>query len=766
LGSIAKFAGATDLSFRKTAGDATFKFVSELIDLGISARQELGETVCAAEILDRFSEKAVRTMMIRVANEQFETHLAQLEEVRFVNLSVDSGTVHSLTAIHCLVSNPFSLQRPIVFDLCPNFNFTKSDYASLFQEVIHKLTVGGESARFAHSPVGRIVISAVVIDNLRAQAAGFAMFQAMNPQHAAIVHLHCFAHMLNLVISSPRDADCFSHLVSRLFPFHVILRKRAARTFLGKICPSLIPSRWLYMVDILDFFLQNRRQINSYLLIQHELDPFIPLSIPKEFFELHAILLPFHIMLAAVESRDCTLSEIVPLFREVQANVRTVFGVLDTETSKQILHIILARFYARLLTNNYQEAIAAYLLTPLGRDELRTEQEGYHTIRMDVRLPIWRPARDSRSERTFETTIVELTNAILNARVLRDAWPDPWQDADPEAINEDADPSLDDLESRSEDDDEPEEESENDDTDETQDPRDENEGILRSLTMPGLSALSQQYARTLQQFKAQSLQSLLSFSVYRDLYTTAERFLVDYGRRIDPETRQSESVIRQFRDDWLFGDPNRLPFRWETETDPNLIWRRAHLSEEWMNFADLALRLISISTSEADCERSLSIQRDIVGAHGTQYKTPSLAARLRLHEPGRTKHPAGSPALIKPIPSVRDRRDAQEHQLSVEKQDDVLAAELSSDSGQSGANRPFKTGDLYLYSPDSSRSGVLARVICECGDDAILLMGEHDSRLYQVQKANLRLVGEEETSAEKSIQDQRPVEGFAPQEKT
>jgi hypothetical protein len=53
----------------------------------------------------------------------------------------------------------------------------------------------------------------------------------------------------------------------------------------------------------------------------------------------------------SVESRDYTLSEIVPLARQVHANWQKIFGVLMTDTGKEILHLIVARFMARLLTN-------------------------------------------------------------------------------------------------------------------------------------------------------------------------------------------------------------------------------------------------------------------------------------------------------------------------------------------------------------------------------------------------------------------------------
>jgi hypothetical protein len=76
------------------------------------------------------------------------------------------------------------------------------------------------------------------------------------------------------------------------------------------------------------------------------------------------------------------------------------------------------------------------------------------------------------------------------------------------------------------------------------------------------------------------MQRLLALRVYRNIYSTAERFLVDYAARIDPRQNTANYVIGYFRDRWRFRDPDRLPFRSHSEIDPNMIWREAHLFEE------------------------------------------------------------------------------------------------------------------------------------------------------------------------------------------
>jgi hypothetical protein len=60
LNSVATFSGSTDFRFRKPAGDAPFKFVSHIVDLGISIQHEISPTARAADVLDRFSITALQ----------------------------------------------------------------------------------------------------------------------------------------------------------------------------------------------------------------------------------------------------------------------------------------------------------------------------------------------------------------------------------------------------------------------------------------------------------------------------------------------------------------------------------------------------------------------------------------------------------------------------------------------------------------------------------------------------------------------------------
>jgi hypothetical protein len=94
--------------------------------------------------------------------------------------------------------------------------------------------------------------------------------------------------------------------------------------------------------------------------------------------------------------------------------MRRLSSVIVIESSMQILHTILARFTARILTKNYEESIAACCLVSLGLQELSEQQAGEQTIRSIGELPVWNSVRIAEAQTCFETTIVTLATVISN----------------------------------------------------------------------------------------------------------------------------------------------------------------------------------------------------------------------------------------------------------------------------------------------------------------------------------------------------------------
>jgi hypothetical protein len=63
---------------------------------------------------------------------------------------------------------------------------------------------------------------------------------------------------------------------------------------------------------------------------------------------------------------------------------------------------------------------------------------------------------------------------------------------------------------------------------------------------------------------------------------------------------------------------------------PGPIWWNAHQYDDWRDFAEIAMQIVTLRTSEADVERIISIQRDLDSLKGTQYSHRTLGNRLPL----------------------------------------------------------------------------------------------------------------------------------------
>jgi hypothetical protein len=118
---------------------------------------------------------------------------------------------------------------------------------------------------------------------------------------------------------------------------------------------------------------------------------------------------------------------------------------------------------------------------------------------------------------------------------------------------------------------------------------------------------------------------LLTHDIYSPIYDRASAFITEFATKIGMTDNASDLFNR-----WLFDDPTTIPWL-ATRLQINSIndmWRGAHPWRGWQQFSDLALRLITATTSESDAERLLSLEKDVIGHHGTRFTCDGLRNRI------------------------------------------------------------------------------------------------------------------------------------------
>jgi hypothetical protein len=270
-----------------------------------------------------------------------------------------------------------------------------------------------------------------------------------------------------------------------------------------------------------------------------------------------------------------------------------------------------------VLRNNHEETIAAYYLTPVGGEELRAQQMGYHAIRSALKLPLCCPRRMMLSDSPFETTIIQLVDAISSAPHTdrRRIFSDQEQK---EHAGDDLLVRVN-LHSRLGDTNDAEGgdgigEGNSDDGELTEELIADDalleERMMWDLTefaIPQSSSFPVNYRKAMQQMQWLLLGIRLDLSVYHEIYYTWEHFFLEYDAGIAPINHSSDYLIQLFQQQWLFGDPYRLPFRWGLMPIPIRFGVRCIRPRNGGRLQS-AIRLISVRTSEAGCGRSLSMQ--------------------------------------------------------------------------------------------------------------------------------------------------------------
>jgi hypothetical protein len=621
-----EFIGLTNLSSRQGGSHAMYAFVVHVFQLGLSfPRDHLEALIDAGDLIDPITPKAISEELAANAEKKFRASLDELVDVKFVNIVVDAGMVHQLKTIVCLLSSPHVSAQPVLLDLRENRSMSKQKYAELFGELV------------AQAENTNLIVCSVIIDNLMAQSAGLDSF--LDSANSPVIHVKCFAHMSNLIISNTLEEPNLRRVMERLTAIQGLLRTREAARYIGKKCPAFVRTRWFYMIDTLAFIFDNLDQIRGYMFASEVAFPLD--HVPTEIFELYAILLPFACFLRAVESRSCNLCSIVPLARRLLAALSDVQGLLQTGAAMMILRDMHIRLLARLCVNNRAEALTAYALTLQGREELRAKEADFSTQGRDSEIDLTLIEDNQglksymKGNRSYDDVMTALFQEMSNAQPF---------------IREDVcAPSV------------------------------FGQIIGGHRDMDGHNEFdTQNYRSSLSHFAGIPDKERFELDIYADanweknLYEVSQNGILQVAEKVAQKLGYDPNLttIRAMYDRWLFAPRSEIPFLSGTRIEllsANEMWRTAHRYTGWEIFAGIALRFVASGTSEADAERVLSMQRNIAGLHGTRFGIQGMRARMI----GRRRFPGSKRILVESHDGTKVAMNTEEE----EREEDVARAE-------------------------------------------------------------------------------------------
>ena len=352
------------------ANQSALQFIQEMIRLGARICQS-GMKLDIRELFQEVSYGRIRSEILMEGVRQRDLDISLAKEVVFVNLALDAGSVLRIRVLSSILTNPWEVRFPIICDIFNNENYDSVQYELYVEAQLQKLFEAN------------IICCGIISDNLAAQVSGIreCLYDTLDKRKHAISHVPCFAHLSNLVYVNVLNRDpVFKRLTEQICSMSMTLRKPVIVEVLGAMCPVVCRTRWLYVVDVLAWILRRENAINEMICdvderenpkLKETVEKELPSVIPMEFRQLYDVLLPLKLFSLSVESSNARLCDVPVIVRQVLDMYRSIeWNSLNSDVCC-IGKSLLAVFISRIRSNAREESIAAYLLSPAGRKEIR-----------------------------------------------------------------------------------------------------------------------------------------------------------------------------------------------------------------------------------------------------------------------------------------------------------------------------------------------------------------------------------------------------------
>jgi hypothetical protein len=615
---LAYLAGKLNISARAVASETMDQFVLFIVKRTLKFVEENPAGFHdPAEIFTGTSRANIAMDLIAGAKVLVDRALANLATCA-VTLQMDAGTIHHHHFLDYVVS--FPQQDPFLIRSEFRDSFDRFAYAEVTSDVISELSSHG------------VTVAAITADNLIAQQVGLRLMIEESPDPAVrrCVICLCANHTLNLVFQCELKSNLVlqDHLGS-FREFQRIMRTGSAIRQYGKMCPTFPETRWFYISEVMHWVIREAKE--------SELIPFLMTCIaqkndvgkalkgealrgtefrhgriPEWIDKVHSVIAILETLSKKFESRQCGLWMVVPLIERAKSDLLERADAEEVEWIRDLAYSLALRLTARFRqTFNSEAAIAAYLLSSEGRIKFSAPgrplpQRGLGWFNHELLLPhtAEEVIENERTKDYCEDLEIRIGDKELTKEEMAELLV-----KEPEGVGVSVD------------DNNPEEISIAEfATQEVQDPDHVPDygPIYREESAPG------SYKEELE-FLRQATRSNLDRPVFKDLLVTASHFLCDFASRFEfaDEMDVPDLLLR-----WL---TQRVPWDDFLEQSPEIMWGLV-VAEGWENFAELARRLVGIIPSESEVERTISIQRSIMGMKGTQFGQQVFTARTQIHQ--------------------------------------------------------------------------------------------------------------------------------------
>ena len=638
--AVANFVGRSSVSAAVGCSDSMRELIVQVIRISHQFFT-LDHVFNPEQIVTRISPRRMRKSIKELGDRVFETVLDHFAPYRFVNIMLDAGTMLNKGYVHVMISNPYSSENPLPFEIFPKdgpADWNRHDYLNALESQVARLLSMSSSLIPVAICHDRLLAQSMAVEHLVRSLAN------REGDGLPVIDCPCLNHLLNTVFTHSKKMPVFNDLISKVTRLATFLRKRQGVSFLRRRCPFPPETRWLYICDTLAFLYRYRDSIICYFL--HNNPEATPESVKSEYllpiFHEVYLLLPLKELSLCFEQRACRLADVIPLLETTFDLFRSIRSKVSDDTLPILFKIVLEM---RILFELYlpEEAWASWALTRSGRSFLcmRNQSPG-----------MCRQTDEQNQSLCDNELIAKLKGNVMNVleNFERDEIVQPFCQDDIEVTSDEGDAdfcsdeclydeSSDSLESIYADGGEPSSDIENSLEIETSDECGKSIDEWNSHDEDASEAMhireETDAHNARERLSSLSLDALLDISWSENTYwkalSTLKRY---YGMITRDMSEENDDICMCLFDQWL-GFTDTTMSQWCADmTRQNVgdlgVWQHIFKHDELRAFADMAMRLITAAVGESEVERLFPRQRHLLGDTMTNITPDILLARLRI----------------------------------------------------------------------------------------------------------------------------------------
>ena len=372
------FGGELQLSLNQISSDAFTAFVRGIIMLtGNYVLSHNNESFNAETFYQGMSRNTVKSKIINNSLKAASDKRKLFRQFsKYIAISIDAGSLQTHNLLEFMIANPSSGLKPA---LLYSTEFLSHSSDSFFNELQKAIEIAKNE---------KFTVTSVVADNVSYQKAVLAHWKpnshinkSGDEMIKSLIYITCNSHNLDLVVTAMiKKNELFNKVTLCATLLADLSRRKTYSHYFAAAAPRIPSTRWLYLYEFTSWIIDHKDNINRFIenaptIIRHYYDKInkyevITKTSIEDFEKVYCLLKPLRKLSDSIESDHCCLFYVVPLVELcckelIQLKQSPLFENDHTPT------IILELFAARFRKTASSDVLClAYSLTSEGRHAL------------------------------------------------------------------------------------------------------------------------------------------------------------------------------------------------------------------------------------------------------------------------------------------------------------------------------------------------------------------------------------------------------------